>query len=135
VPGAAIADLELEGVVQAPLEVLGQPGKAERERRQRCQQAWADQAGLVLVLGVLGEFVGLGAVLGDQLGEQALDGLPVLARGAAVVPARVPAGGLGFEFGNQGALAPFDVADCLAQYRARSAARSGVSARAAWPGS
>lgn len=30
-PGAVIADLELEGVVQAPLEVLGQPGEAERQ--------------------------------------------------------------------------------------------------------
>ena len=26
VPGAVIADLEMEGVVQAPLEVFGQPG-------------------------------------------------------------------------------------------------------------
>jgi hypothetical protein len=26
VPGAVIADLELEGVIQAPLEVVGQPG-------------------------------------------------------------------------------------------------------------
>jgi hypothetical protein len=33
VPRAVIADLELEGVVQASLEVLGQPGKAKRELR------------------------------------------------------------------------------------------------------
>jgi hypothetical protein len=33
VPGAVITDLELEGVVQASLEVLGQPGKAKRELR------------------------------------------------------------------------------------------------------
>jgi hypothetical protein len=33
VPGAVIADLELEGVVQASLEVFGQPGKAKQELR------------------------------------------------------------------------------------------------------
>jgi hypothetical protein len=53
-------------------------------------------------------------VLGDQLGEPALDGLPVLTGGVRVVPAGVGTG-LGFEFGDQGALAPFDVADGLAQ--------------------
>lgn len=47
-----------------------------------------------------GEFVGLGAVLGDKLGEPALDGLPVLARGTGVVPAGVADVGLGFEFGD-----------------------------------
>jgi hypothetical protein len=34
-----------------------------------------------LVRGEPGEFVGHGAMLGDQLGEPALDGLPVLAGG------------------------------------------------------
>jgi hypothetical protein len=33
VSGAVIADQELKGVVQAPLELFGQPGKAERELR------------------------------------------------------------------------------------------------------
>jgi hypothetical protein len=70
---------------------------------------------MVLVRGELGEFVGLGAVLGDQFGEPALDGLTVFAGGAGVVPARVADGGLGCEFGDQGVLAPFDVADLLAQ--------------------
>jgi hypothetical protein len=64
--------------------------------------------------GELDEFAGLGAVLGDQLGEPALDGLPVLAGGVRVVPAGVGTG-LGFEFGDQGVLAPFDVADRLAE--------------------
>jgi hypothetical protein len=114
IPGAVIADLELKGVVQAPLEVPGQPGKAKRELRQGCEQAGVGRAGLVLLLGELGEFVGLGAVLGDQLAEPMLDGLPVLA-GSVGIFASVSADGLSFEFGDQGALAPFDVADRLAQ--------------------
>jgi len=95
-----IADLELEGVVQASLEVLGQPGKVKRELRQRCQQAGVGRAGMVLVLGELGEFGNLGAVIGDQLGEPVLDGLPVFAGGTGVVPALVADSGLGFEFGD-----------------------------------
>jgi hypothetical protein len=70
---------------------------------------------MVLVLGELGEFGNLGAVIGDQLGEPVLDGLPVFAGGTGVVPALVADSGLGFEFGDYGALAPFDVADLLAQ--------------------
>lgn len=83
-PGAVIADLELEGVVQGPLKVLGQAGKAKRQLRQRCQKAGVGRAGLVLVRGEPGALVGHGAVLGDQLGEPALDGLPVFAGGAGI---------------------------------------------------
>jgi len=82
-PGAVIPDLELEGVIQAPLEVLGQPGNSKRELRQRCEQAGIGRAGLVLVLGEPGEFVGLGAMLGDQIDEPALDGLPVRVTGTS----------------------------------------------------
>jgi hypothetical protein len=115
VPGAVIADLELEGVVQAPLEVLGQPAQPERELRQNGEQAGIGRAGVGLVSGELGKFAGLGAVLGDQLSEPVLDGLPVLAGGVGVVPAGVAAAGLGFEFGDQGVLTPFDVADRMAE--------------------
>jgi hypothetical protein len=55
---------------------------------------------MVLVLGELGEFGSLGAVIGDQLGEPVLDGLPVFAGGTGVVPALVADSGLGFEFGD-----------------------------------
>lgn len=61
VPGPVIADLELKGVAQAPLDVLGPPGKA---------------------------------VLGDQFGEPALDGLPVFACGIGIVLATVVGGRL-----------------------------------------
>jgi hypothetical protein len=100
VPRPVIADLELKGVVQAPLEVLRQPGKPERQLRQGREQVWVGRAGLVLLLGDLGELGGLGAVLGDQFGEPALDGRPVFAGGIGIVPATVVGGRLGFEFGD-----------------------------------
>jgi len=100
VPGTVIADLELKSVVEVSLEMLGQARKAKRELRQGCEQAGVGRAGLVLVGGELGEFVGLGAVIGDQLGEPVLDGLPVFAGGTGVVRALVADSGLGFEFGD-----------------------------------
>ena len=80
--GPVVANLQLEGVVEAPLERFGQG--SERELRHPRQQ-------VRVVVGVswrggleLGEFFGAGPVLGGQFSEAPLDALPVLLVGLGV---------------------------------------------------
>jgi hypothetical protein len=78
VAGPGVADLQLEGVVEAALERFGQGPERERE-------LWHSRQQVGVVVGVswrggleLGEFFGVGPVLGGQLSEAPLDALPVL---------------------------------------------------------
>jgi hypothetical protein len=77
VAGPVVADLELEGVVEAALERLGQDAKRERQLWHSGQQVGV-VAGMSWGGGLeLGEFFGAGPVLGGQLSEAPLDALPV----------------------------------------------------------
>ena len=112
--GPVVADLELEGVEEAALELFGQGPEGERELRHPRQQvgvvSWVFWGGGL----ELGEFFGAGPVLGGQLCEAPLDALPVLLVGlgvAGVVLLLKP--------GDEVFLAAFDIADqriqlCLA---------------------
>jgi hypothetical protein len=78
VAGPVVADLELEGVLEAPLERFGQGPERKRELWHSRQQV-----GVVWDLSwcggfELGEFFGAGPVLGGQLCEASLNALPVL---------------------------------------------------------
>jgi hypothetical protein len=110
--GPVIADLEVEGVVEAPLERFGQGPEDERE-------LWHSRQQVGVIVGVswcggleLGEFFGAGPVLGGQLSEAPLDALPVLLVGlgiAGVVLLLKP--------GDEVLLAALDIADQRVQPR------------------
>lgn len=93
--GPVVAGLELEGLIQAPLERLGKLGEPQRELRQRLEQPGVPAAGFCRLIGEPGEFGALRTVLGDQLGKPVLDGLAVFAAGVGVT-----GDWLGFELGD-----------------------------------
>lgn len=71
---AVVADLEVEGVVQFPLVVLGQQGRIDGALRQQVEQGRVTAASILVLAVQRGEPLVGGASVGGDLREPALQG-------------------------------------------------------------